>query len=171
MALEAIGLRFDAINKSNKKRKRSEPLHALGKKPAQDKKSPATTLKAIRYGISQRRKDAKRLRLLNFPPQSTRVYLNTPFMIQADPAKDLDSSQIKPWNSIARFLTSYSGDANAIDSGISISFGATTQEKRLRLMLRALSLSKDMGNAWQIQGLFRSSTQAHRFTGKPDSRF
>jgi len=117
--LQAV-LDLDKIKKINKSRlKKLRGL--LDKRPHRDK-SDATVLKSLRRAIQERRRAARRVSVGASPPgQITRVYLDTPFMIQANKPEWLLDSQIESFNSTAQAQIQYidtipTDDNSALDS-------------------------------------------------------
>ena len=110
---EKAGLDIDEISKINKGLRLGQlkRLRAREKRPVSDE-SDARTLKWLRHGIEERRRIAEGLATVSSaaPGQTSRVYLDTPFMIQANSPDRLIDTKPEAWNSMAHFRADYFDD-------------------------------------------------------------
>ena len=90
-SLEESGLDFDEIKKINKtlRRGQMERLRAREKQPARDEPSIATAKEVLHRWVEEQRRGAERFPPLNPPKFPARVYLDTPFLIWANPPSGL----------------------------------------------------------------------------------
>lgn len=115
-SLKQAGLDFDEIKKINHTLSLGQRnrLQAMEKRPARDEKAVAVALKALRQGLEQRRRRAEQSPTAGQP---TRVYLDTPFMIQADKPNRLLGSNIEVFNSTASLLVDYHDEIPTDNNG------------------------------------------------------
>ena len=96
-SLKQAGLDFDEIKKINHTLSlgQQKRLSAMEKRPTRDEKTMAVALKALRRGFEERRRRAESVTAGG----TTRVFLDTPFMIQANNPGRLLGSKIEGFNS------------------------------------------------------------------------
>ena len=117
-SLEESGLDFDEIKQINKtlRRKQMERLRARESRSVGNKQSIAETKKLLRRWVEERRRSAKRLRPIRPPALPTTVFLDTPFLIWANPPSGLIDSKAEAWNSTAQFGLDYSDEIPTEDN-------------------------------------------------------
>jgi hypothetical protein len=108
-SLEEAGLDFDEIKQINNtlRRKQMERLRARERRSVGNKQSIAEAKKLLRRWVEERRRSAKQLPPFRPPALPTTVFLNTPFLIWANPPSGLIDSKAEARNSTAQFGVDY----------------------------------------------------------------
>ena len=117
-SFEELGLDLDEIQQINKSlgRKQIERLRARERHLIGNKRSIAEAKKLLRRWVEERRRSAKRLRPFRPPALPITVFLDTPFLIWANPANGLIDSKAEAWNSTAQFGVDYTDEIAAEDN-------------------------------------------------------